>query len=184
MAELTIRVGRRRRHRHDQLRGLARAAGAGASRHRRLSYLSRWLRSRNDTLNGTATINTVTYTNATNLVTLAAHGVTVGDFDGPYRLENSGGALPAELATNTAYWFRATSATEGQLFPSRKDAANDTNVVAFTDDGTGTNTILASALATHAQPGILGFGSDGKKVAPTRYQSETDLDNLTDDLVA
>lgn len=184
MAELTIRVGRRRRHRHSQHRGLLRAAGTGASRRRRAAYQSRWLRQRDADLGATATANTFTATNATNTITLAAHGVPVGEFRGPYRVSNSGGALPAGLLDSVAYWFRATSATEGQLFRSRRDAANDTNVAQFSDDGTGTQTIQGSANQVDAQEGILGFGPNGKLVSPNRYQSETDLDNLTDDLVA
>jgi len=94
-------------------------------------------------LSGTGTGATVTFDNTTNQVTLVGHGYTSGD--GPFLLANSGGALPAELDGATEYWVNVVGVDAFTLHLTEADALAGTNVVAFTDDGTGTNTILVAA---------------------------------------
>lgn len=77
----------------------------------------------------------VTFTNATNICVLAAHGYVAGD--GPFQLSNSGGALPAELAVLTDYFVGPTvQAGDFELSLTRGGA-----VIPITDDGTGTHTL-------------------------------------------
>ena len=76
---------------------------------------------------------TVTFTNATNVVNLATHGLVAGD--GPFQFTT--GALPAELDLLTDYWIVETvAAGTFQVALTQGGTA-----VEFTDDGSGTNTI-------------------------------------------
>lgn len=94
-------------------------------------------------LSGTGTGATVTFDSATDRVLLTAHGYASGD--GPFLLSNSGGALPAELDGETDYWINAVSDDAFTLHLTEADAIAGTDAVAFTDDGTGTSTILVAA---------------------------------------
>ena len=77
---------------------------------------------------------TVTFTNATNVVNLATHGLAVGD--GPFQFTTTG-ALPAELALLTDYFVGPTvAAGTFEVSLTRGGAA-----VTFTDDGSATTTI-------------------------------------------
>ena len=78
-------------------------------------------------------------TNASDLLTSVAHGMTTGD--GPYRLTNSGGGLPAGSAVDTNYWIIVISADTFKLAATRADAIATTPVVNLTSDGTGTHTL-------------------------------------------
>ncbi len=51
------------------------------------------------------------------------------------------GVLPAGLALATDYWTRRQSSTTSKLYPTYKDAVEDTNAIDITDTGTGTHTI-------------------------------------------
>lgn len=94
-------------------------------------------------LSGTGTGATVTFDNTTNQVTLVGHGYVSGQ--GPFLLSNSGGALPAELDGATDYWVNVVDTDNFTLHLTEADAEAGTNVVAFTDNGTGTHTILVAA---------------------------------------
>ena len=95
-------------------------------------------------LANTGTPRTVTYTNASNLVNEGGHGYTTGK--GPVTLANSGGALPTGLAASTDYWINVASAGTYTLHLTDEDALAGTAVVTFSTDGTGTNTVLDSAV--------------------------------------
>ena len=179
MADRSVAVGRTRHVRHTRNRGLLRILDQteAASRARR-SKLHRWLRQRGTDLGPTATTNVFTVVNATDIVTLdSAHGLAVGTVDGPYTVSNSGGALPAGLVDGTPYWFRAAAGADGQLFYNREDAELDQNAVDMTDDGTGTQTIVAGS-----NPVSFMELFRQKFIKPVQLQAETDLDNLVDDL--
>lgn len=94
-------------------------------------------------LSGTGTGSAITFTNATNIVNLTTHGYVDGQ--GPFLLSNSGGALPAELDNATFYWVNAPDANTFTLHATEADGLAGSNVVAFTDDGTGTHNILVAA---------------------------------------
>lgn len=94
-------------------------------------------------LTGTGTGQPVTFDNTTNQVSLVAHGFETGD--GPIVFANDGGALPAELDQETLYWVGSASVDAINLYPTEADAIEDTNVVTFTGDGTGTSTLLMAA---------------------------------------
>ncbi len=96
-------------------------------------------------LSGTGTASTVTFANATNQVTLTTHGYASGQ--GPFLLSNSGGALPAELDNATEYWVNVVDASTFTLHANESDGVSGASIVAFTDDGTGTNSILVAAEA-------------------------------------
>lgn len=101
---------------------------------------------------------TFTTTHGTETVNLTAHGLQTGD--GPFRLTNAGGALPAGYATGTDYYAIRTGADSLQLAASRALAFAGT-AVAITGDGTGTHTI--SDTATTRRPVIVasGVNTDG-----------------------
>jgi hypothetical protein len=88
---------------------------------------------------------TFTATNATELFTSAAHGMSTGD--GPFRVSNSGGALPTGLSVDTDYWIIADVANgvadpvnTYQMATSRANALAGTELL-ITSDGTGTQTL-------------------------------------------
>jgi hypothetical protein len=108
--------------------------------------------------------------NASNSLTIATHPYVDGD--GPFVLANSGGALPAELDTTTLYWVRSVDANTVGLYLTQEDAEANTNGVSFTDDGTGTHTILAAADALTIFEALQGGSTAAQIVALT------DIDNL------
>ncbi len=81
---------------------------------------------------------------------------TTGDVDfpsgsGPFRLTNSGGALPAGLAINTDYyWINVTDSTF-KLAATEADAIAGTPVINITGTGTGTHTIGVSRVLANIQ---------------------------------
>ena len=82
--------------------------------------------------------------NATEVLTLVAHGLLTGD--GPLRLTNAGGGLPAGLATGVDYWAIRLDADTFKLAASLADALAATPVVVgFTTDGTGTHSFVGGA---------------------------------------
>lgn len=84
--------------------------------------------------------NTVTFTNATELVNWTAHPLEIGD---KIRFSNSGGALPTGIAALTDYYVATTSfgANSFRISTTLNGAINGTALVTFTTDGTGTNTL-------------------------------------------
>ncbi len=81
---------------------------------------------------------TFTADNTTEELTATAHGMETGD--GPFQLTNSGGGLPAGLATATDYWCIRISANVLKVASSYANAIALTEVT-FTTDGTGTHTL-------------------------------------------
>ena len=89
------------------------------------------------------TIDTVTFVNTSNLITVSG---TAAPADGTaIQFTNSGGALPAEIDASTRYYV-INSGT-----PSADDFQISTSVggsaLAFTDDGTGTTTAVTAGFA-------------------------------------
>lgn len=85
---------------------------------------------------------TLTPTHATDLFTLASHGMATGD--GPYRLTTSAADLPLNLLVDTNYWIIRLDADTFQLASSYANAIAETEV-AFDDNGTGTHTLQRDA---------------------------------------
>lgn len=81
-------------------------------------------------------------TNGSDLFTAVAHGMATGD--GPYRLTNSGGGLPAGSAVDTNYWIIRLSADTFSIATSYADAIALT-AVNLTTDGTGVHTLQRDA---------------------------------------
>lgn len=81
---------------------------------------------------------TFTATHGTETFTAAAHGLVTGD--GPFRVTNSGGALPAGLTAGVDYWIYRVDANSFRLAASFALALLGT-VVAISDNGTGTHTL-------------------------------------------
>lgn len=82
---------------------------------------------------------TFTAANATNELTIAGEDtLAVGN----PRVILYGDDLPLGLLTGTIYWLADAGLNLYTLHPTKGDAAAATNTVAFTDDGTGTQTIV------------------------------------------
>jgi len=94
-------------------------------------------------LSGTGTASAITFTNASNLVNLTSHGFVDGQ--GPFLLDNSGGALPAELDNVTEYWINDNDGNSFTLHTNEADGLAGSAAVAFTDDGSGTHDVLVAA---------------------------------------
>ena len=77
----------------------------------------------------------VTFTNGTDLVNLTSHPLSNND---AVRFTNSGGALPAEISTGTTYYVINANANDFQISTTVGGSAVD-----FTDDGTGTHTVVS-----------------------------------------
>lgn len=116
---------------------------------------------------------TVTFTNGTNIVNLATHGLATGD--GPIRLATTD-TLPAELSTGTDYWVIYVAAGTFQLATSLANALAGT-ALAFTDDGTGTHSITkpgwgTAVLAKLPTGNVLMLGATFR---PTFVKGDTDI---------
>jgi len=81
----------------------------------------------------------------TDQLTRTAHGLETGD--GPVRTSNSGGALPAGLATATDYYVVKLDADHFRLATSRASAIAGV-AVDITSNGTGTQTLQRQAGTT------------------------------------
>jgi hypothetical protein len=86
--------------------------------------------------------DTFTTTHAANTLTAVAHGLLTGD--GPIRVSNAGGALPAGLVAATDYYVIKVDADTLSLASTRANAFIST-AVDLTDDGTGTHTLSDTA---------------------------------------
>lgn len=75
----------------------------------------------------------------TSSVTMTAHGMVTGA--GPFRVGNSGGALPTGLAVDTDYWIIVVDANTIKFASSKANAIALTSI-SLTTTGTGTNTLL------------------------------------------
>lgn len=81
----------------------------------------------------TPTGQTVTFTNATNIINLSTHGKSAGDV---VLFNNSGGALPAEISAQVRYYVINPNANDFQISATLGGAA-----LTFSDDGTGTSKV-------------------------------------------
>lgn len=77
--------------------------------------------------------------NATNQLTIAGEDTLAV---GSPRVILYGDDLPLGLLTGTIYWLADAGTNLYTLHPTKGDADGATNTVAFTDDGTGTQTIV------------------------------------------
>lgn len=90
-------------------------------------------------VNGTSAAFTFTAA-TTDIVTAVAHGLVTGD--GPFRVTNSGGALPTGLAALTDYWIVRLTDDTFKLATSYANAVAATPVVVdITATGSGTHTL-------------------------------------------
>lgn len=121
-------------------------------------------------LSGSGAGVTVTPANATNSFNKVTHGYANGH--GPVRMKNSGGALPTGVAANTDYWVSAVDADNFKLHSSKADSLVPQNEVAFTDDGSGTQSTHEGATEEVIFDAMLA----GKTADQIR--SITSLDNL------
>ncbi len=85
---------------------------------------------------------TFTVANATEIFTIATHGLLTGD--GPFRVSNSGGVLPTGLAADVDYWVIKIGASTFYLAPSLA-AAIAGKFLSVSTDGTGTHTLSDTA---------------------------------------
>ena len=85
--------------------------------------------------------NFTSVANATDTITLTAHGLLTGD--GPCQITTTG-AVPAGLAVLTDYWVIRTGANTFKLATSLANALAGT-AIDLTTDGSGTNTITGTA---------------------------------------
>jgi hypothetical protein len=85
----------------------------------------------------TVSATNFTTTHGAETITSSTHGLKTGD--GPIRLTNSGGALPAGYAADTDYYVIYVDADTIKLATTRANAYAGT-AVAITGDGTGTHT--------------------------------------------
>ncbi len=82
---------------------------------------------------------TFTAANATNELTVAGEDTLAA---GNPRVLLYGDDLPLGLEAGTLYWLADAGVNLYTLHPTKGDAAAATNTVVFTDDGTGTQTIV------------------------------------------
>ncbi len=102
--------------------------------------------------------STFTAAAGTDRATVNGHGLATGD--GPFRLSNAGGALPAGLVAGTDYWVVVDGVNTFQFATSRANAiAGIPAIVDITDNGTGVHTI--------ARPDAVSAASDEYTVNET-----------------
>jgi hypothetical protein len=105
-----------------------------------------------------------TATHGTETFTAVAHGLETGD--GPFRVVNSGGALPTGISAGTDYWIIYVDADNFMLATSLADAYAGTEVT-ISDNGTGTHTIQDTASTARGLDGYFTYEAT---------QAETDFD--------
>lgn len=116
---------------------------------------------------GTATVNTpapqtFTAVATTDIMTATAHGMHTGLV---VQVSNSGGALPAGLSASTNYYVIRIDANTFYLATSLANTYAGTHID-LTTNGTGTQTITATALAT-ASVYLQGSYDYGTAAIPT-----------------
>lgn len=131
---------------------------------------------------------TFTAANATELFTSAAHGMVTGA--GPFRVSNSGGALPAGLAVDTDYWVIADvvngvadPVNTFQLATSKANALAGTELL-ITTDGTGTQTIRRNqndVICAQLVQGLNAVVGNNYLAAQVTGAAETDYVTVTGD---
>lgn len=100
---------------------------------------------------------TYTADHTTDTLTNAAHGLLTGD--GPVQIETTG-TEPAGLTISTNYYVIKVDANTFKLAASREAALAGT-AETFTDNGTGTQTLVdVGSLTAHVDPLVLGENED------------------------
>lgn len=124
---------------------------------------------------------TFTTTHGTETFTSVAHGMATGD--GPYRVSNSGGGLPAGIAVDTDYWIIKLTADTYQLAVSRTDALAETELL-ITSDGTGTHTLRRAqndVIVAQLVQGLNDVVGNNYTAAQVTGAGETDYLTVTGD---
>ena len=166
----TIRPARLRHPRHSKFKGLVRGQEGAVKDHARLYRMKSYLDARETVLGATGTGQVFTADFANNEIDITTHGYVAGD--GPF-LATTATTLPAGIDLNTLYWVNDVNANSLTLHRTREDAFNGTNIVPFTDAGTGAHTLTPGAsvdalVELQRQNGI----------SFEQVRDETDIDNL------
>lgn len=106
--------------------------------------------------------------NATDTITITGHALETGD--GPVRLTNAGGAVPAGLALATDYWVIKITANTIKLATTLATALAGTPIN-LTGDGTGTTTLsdVSGTKRMHWEScGFLGSAGSGAVTLTSR----------------
>ncbi len=114
-------------------------------------------------------------------MTSTGHGMETGE--GPYRVSNSGGALPTGLAVDTNYWIIKVTADTFQLAATKADALASTEIT-ITTDGTGTQTLRRAqndVIIAQLVQGINAIASKDFTAAQVSGAGETDYMTITAD---
>jgi hypothetical protein len=124
---------------------------------------------------------TFTAANASETFTSVAHGMATGD--GPFRVSNSGGALPSGLAVDTNYWIIYLTADTFQLATTYANAIAETELL-ITTDGTGTQTLRRAqndVICAQLVQGLNNVVGNNYTAAQTVGAGETDYITVTAD---
>lgn len=115
--------------------------------------------------------------NATETLTVADHPFETGD--GPFRLLNTGGALPTGLTADTNYWIIKLTSSTFQLASSKANALAETEVT-FTTDGTGLNYVRTAANDVVVAQFVQALNAVvGKNFTASQTAGAGDTDTLT-----
>lgn len=117
---------------------------AGTGTHTAAGGMRVWAGGRGDTA-----LSAVTADASTDTLTKAAHAAGTGD---PFRIANSGGALPGGLAANTTYYAISTGTNTFKAATSPTNAYAGT-AIDLTSAGSGTQTVTRLAFVAYFQSG-------------------------------
>jgi hypothetical protein len=114
----------------------------------------------------------------TDLIAETGHGMATGD--GPFRVSNSGGALPTGLSVDTNYWVIATSADTYKLATSKADALANTPVDITAAAGGGTHTLRRNQNDVIVAQLVQGLNAVvGKNYTAAQVPGAGETDHLT-----
>lgn len=114
----------------------------------------------------------------TDTIAEAAHGMVAGA--GPFRVSNSGGALPAGLAVDTNYWIIAPTADTYKLASSKANALAGTAVDITAAAGGGTHTLRRAQNDVIAAQLVQGLNAVvGKNFTAAQVVGAGETDYLT-----
>lgn len=121
----------------------------------------------------------------TDLITETAHGMTNGD--GPYRLKNAGGALPAGLAADTNVWIHVPTGNADQygFATSKADALAGTLIDITAAAGGGTHTLVRGqndTIIAQLVDRVNAIASKNFTAAQVPGAGETDYMTITGDV--
>lgn len=132
-------------------------------------------------IDGTVNHKTYISTFASDIITIASHGLTTGD--GPYWIASSG-TLPAPLSIKINYWIIVVDGNTLKFAASLADATDDVPID-LTDDGTGTHTLLIPVVFKITPPNgevwkitrMLVIIQDNAALTAEKYGGISTLDN-------